>query len=163
MMSWLTEPPPWSETAPFILTGAAKGAVNAISLWGLVVDPASGRVNLTSPTPAFLLQFRDVWQGSIATSAGIRAYLELGVGSDIVQLRALFAAPNRAEVFAQLAQEVVAARVNGVNVDSEPAGKGDCVRNKTVSPATICLNFGFRNVLTFSRWCLDSVRETPRT
>ena len=37
VMSWVVESPPWNQTSHFILRGAAKGAVNAISVglgWG---------------------------------------------------------------------------------------------------------------------------------
>ena len=52
-----------------------------------------------------MAEFERVWQGPEARAAGLRLYPEIGPPGDIHALRALFAAPNRAELIADAAQQ----------------------------------------------------------
>jgi hypothetical protein len=130
-MSWVEEAPPWKTTSHFVLRGAAKGAVNAVSIglgWGFTRAP-NGTFSFSGggDTPT-RQQFQAAWQGSDAKAAGLRTYPIMGLPGT-----PLFNAPaaNLEAVIADLCAEVQAAGVQGVNFDYEPAVD---VRNKTNNP-----------------------------
>ena len=115
VMSWVEEAPPWNQTSHFILRGAAKGAVNAVSVglgWGFKRAP-NGSFSFVSDAVT-RKQFQEAWQGTDAKAVGLRVYPVMGLPG--VEL---FSAPNLDEMIADLCAEVQAAGVQGINIDYE--------------------------------------------
>ena len=67
-----------SESAHFILQGAGKGAINAVSVGGLFSFAANATDAWFKPNPAAIAAHRQQWQEGAAKAAGIRTYPIIG-------------------------------------------------------------------------------------
>eukprot|EP01052_Picozoa_sp_SAG31_P012708 SAG31_NODE_748_length_12390_cov_6.306484_12_plen_289_part_00 len=110
-----------TDVADFVLRGAGKGAVNAVShtsVFRLHANATAARLVVDANG---LEEHRQHWQQGAAKSLGIRTYPCIGYGGNISGLRTLF----QPEIQASFIQELVAAieksDVDGINIDFEPA------------------------------------------
>ena len=106
----------WTEVADFVISGTAKGAVNAISasgMWGVSSMNGSLTVN-----QARVEEHKKIWQGKIAKQAGIRTYPVIGFGGNITVLRQLFM--EKDQFIADVCEQIRSTGVDGVNIDFEP-------------------------------------------
>jgi hypothetical protein len=106
----------WTEVADFVISGNAKGAVNAISaggMWG--VSHLNGSLTINQ---AAVEEHRKIWQSTAAKAAGIRTFPVIGFGGNISVLRQLFAAQD--QFITALTEQIQSSQVDGVNIDFEP-------------------------------------------
>ena len=113
VQSWVyTATDNWPRARDFFLTGAAQGAVNAVSCGGLIAisengDLITNQANLDAHTR--------IWRPT-----PLRTYPCLGVGGNITVLRSLFAPDKQPTVIAQLANLTRDSGFDGLNLDFEP-------------------------------------------
>lgn len=114
-----------SLAADFILTGAGKGAVNAVSVGGLFgLEDNATDVWLTVDE-ANVAAHRKTWQEGAAKAAGIRTFPSInlihhGVASGIFAFRVLVQPRVQRTLIAQLTSAIVRTDVDGLNIDWEP-------------------------------------------
>ena len=106
----------WTEVADFVISGSAKGAVNAISaggMWGVSSINGSLTVN-----QARVEEHKKIWQGEKAKLAKLRTYPVIGFGGNITVLRQLFL--EKDQFIADVCEQISSTAVDGVNIDFEP-------------------------------------------
>jgi hypothetical protein len=117
VMAWLIGNA--TECHEWILNGAAKGAINAVSRPGLFSLAANKTDAWFRPNPGEIAHHRSLWQEGAAKAAGIRTFPMIGMGS-ITDFRLLVQPHVQATAIAGLAADALAADIDGINIDFEP-------------------------------------------
>ena len=118
VMAWIEGD--MTEVADFVLRGAGKGAVNAVSHTSVFRLHANATAAQLTVDDAALEQHRQHWQQGTAKTLGIRTYPCVGYGGNITGLRTLFEAGNQANFIKGLVAAVEKSDVDGINIDFEP-------------------------------------------
>jgi hypothetical protein len=109
-----------NESKDFILRGAGKGAVNAVScggLWNLAANQTDAWLTISQPT---IDAHRATWQEGDAKAAGIRTFPSMNLNWDIVSFRTLVQPHVQQKFIADLVAQVEASDVDGLSIDFEP-------------------------------------------
>jgi hypothetical protein len=109
-----------TEVAQFVLRGAGKGAVNAVSSGSVFGVSASSTRAVLTVNSVGLEEHRRIWQTGLAKQMGIRTYPVIGYGGNISGLRSLFQPATQKEFIEQLVLQVQQSDVDGINIDFEP-------------------------------------------
>ena len=106
-----------SEVSHFVLHGAGKGAVNAVSHTSLFTLAANATAASLSINTVALAEHKVMWQQGTAKQLGIRTHPCIGYGGNITGLRTLFQPANQGRFITDL---VAAIQASDVDVRSSP-------------------------------------------
>ena len=104
--------------ADFVLRGAGKGAVNAVShtsVFRLTANTTSAELIVNQPA---LANHSRTWQQGTAKQLGIRTYPCIGYGGNISGLRTVFQPENQRRIVREIAHHVQQSDVDGTYTQS---------------------------------------------
>eukprot|EP01051_Picozoa_sp_SAG22_P007016 SAG22_NODE_479_length_9968_cov_43.841524_1_plen_683_part_00 len=118
VMAWIAGDT--NKSKDFILRGAGKGAVNAVScggLWNLAANKTDAWLTISQPA---IDAHRTTWQEGDAKAAGIRTFPSMNLNWDIISFRTLVQPRVQHKFIADLVAQVEASDVDGLSIDFEP-------------------------------------------